>query len=72
MTHCEIEATLGISSTRVYKILHEHLVVKKTVGVRSCIKKGLNHRLMKEINEKKKKKYVASKNIYKTVTGDVF
>ena len=29
VTYCEIEATLGISSTSIYKILHKHLVVKK-------------------------------------------
>ena len=29
VTYYEIEATLGISSTSVYKILHEHLAVKK-------------------------------------------
>ena len=27
--YCEIEATLGISSTSIYKILHEHLAMKK-------------------------------------------
>ena len=30
VTYCEIEATLGISSTSIYKILHEHLAVKNT------------------------------------------
>ena len=29
VTYCEIEATLGISSTSIYKILHGHLAVKK-------------------------------------------
>ena len=29
VTYCEIEATLGISSTSIYKILHEHFAVKK-------------------------------------------
>ena len=29
MTYCEIEVTLGISSTSIYKILYEHLAVKK-------------------------------------------
>ena len=29
VTYCEIGATLGISSTSIYKILHEHLAVKK-------------------------------------------
>ena len=29
VTYREIEATLGIGSTRVYKILHEYLAVKK-------------------------------------------
>ena len=29
VTYCEIEATLGISSTSIYKILHEHLARKK-------------------------------------------
>ena len=28
VTYCEIEATLGISLTSIYKILHEHLAVK--------------------------------------------
>ncbi|KYQ48359.1 Histone-lysine N-methyltransferase SETMAR [Trachymyrmex zeteki] len=27
--YCEIETTLGISSTSIYKILHDHLAVKK-------------------------------------------
>ena len=35
--YCEIEATLGISSTRIYKILHENLAVKRFVPVRSHI-----------------------------------
>ena len=29
VTYCEIKATLGISSISIYKILHEHLAVKK-------------------------------------------
>ena len=29
VTYCEIEATLGISPISIYKILHEHLAVKK-------------------------------------------
>ena len=29
MIYCEIEATLGISSASIYKILHEHLSAKK-------------------------------------------
>ena len=29
VTYCEIEASLDISSTSVYSILHEHLAVKK-------------------------------------------
>ena len=29
MTYCEIEATLGISSISIYKILHGHLAVEK-------------------------------------------
>ncbi|KYQ51169.1 Histone-lysine N-methyltransferase SETMAR [Trachymyrmex zeteki] len=29
VTYCEIETTLGISSTNIYKILHDHLAVKK-------------------------------------------
>ena len=29
VTYCEIEATLGISSTGIYKILHEDSAVKK-------------------------------------------
>ena len=29
LTYCEIEATVGISSTSIYKILHKHLAVKK-------------------------------------------
>ena len=29
VTYCEIEETLGISSSSIYKILHEHLAVKK-------------------------------------------
>ena len=28
VTYCEIKATLGISSTSIYKIFHGHLVVK--------------------------------------------
>ena len=28
MTYCEIEETSGISSTNIYKILHEHLAMK--------------------------------------------
>ena len=27
--YCEIKAALGISSTSIYKILHEHLAVRK-------------------------------------------
>ena len=27
VTYCEIERTLGINSTSIYKILHEHLAV---------------------------------------------
>ena len=30
VTYCEIKATFGISSTSIYKILHEHLAVNKT------------------------------------------
>ncbi|KYQ52657.1 Integrator complex subunit 4 [Trachymyrmex zeteki] len=29
LTYCEIETILGISSTSIYKILHDHLAVKK-------------------------------------------
>ena len=29
MTYCEIQGNLGISSTSIYKILHEHLAAKK-------------------------------------------
>ena len=29
VTYCEIEATLGIISTSIYKLLHEQLAVKK-------------------------------------------
>ena len=29
LTYCEIETTLGISSTSIYTILHEHLAMKK-------------------------------------------
>ena len=29
VTYCEFKATLGISSTSIYKMLHEHLAVKK-------------------------------------------
>ena len=29
VAYCEIEATLGISFTNIYKILHEHLAMKK-------------------------------------------
>ena len=30
VTYCEIEANLGISSTSIYKVLPEHLFVKKS------------------------------------------
>lgn len=33
VTYREIEASLGISMTSIYKILHEHLAVKKFVHV---------------------------------------
>ena len=29
MAYCKVEATLGISSTSIYKLLYEHLAVKK-------------------------------------------
>ena len=29
VTYCEMEATLDMNSTSIYKILHEHLAVKK-------------------------------------------
>lgn len=73
VTYREIEASLGISNTSVYKILHEHLAVKKLCS------RWIPHNLT--IAQKKArvdwckemlKKYDkgASKNIYKIVTGD--
>lgn len=42
VTYCEIEASLGISMTSIHKILHEHLVVKKTCS-RCIMQKCIDH-----------------------------
>lgn len=73
VTYREIEACLGISSTRIHSILHEHLAVKKICS------RWIPHNLT--IAQKKArvdwckemlKKYGrgASKDVYKIVTGD--
>ena len=74
VTYCEIEATLGISSTSIYKILHEHLAVKK-IYFRSIphnlpkAQKGARVDWCKQML--KKYNSGASKDVYKIVTGDV-
>lgn len=73
VTYHEIEATLGISSTSVYKILHEHLAVKKICS--RWIPHNLTEAQKKaRVNWCKEmlKKYNrgASKDVYKIVTGD--
>ena len=73
VTYREIEATLGISSTSVYKILHEHLAVKQICS------RWIPHNLT-EAQKKarvnwckgmlKKNNRGASKDVYKILTGD--
>ena len=73
VTYREIEASLGISSTRMHSILHEHLAVKKICS------RWIPHNLTitqkqarvdwcKEMLEKFD--HGASKDVYKIVTGD--
>ena len=73
VTYCEIETTLGISSTSIYKILHDHLAVKKVCS------RWISHNLTKSQKDARVdwckqmlKKYNggASKDVYKIVTGD--
>ena len=74
VTYCEIEASLGISSTTIHSILHEHLTIKKICS------RWIAHNLTnaqkkvrvdgcKEMLEKYDRS--ASKDVYKIVTGDV-
>ena len=73
VTYCEIEATLGISSTSIYEILLEHLAVKKSFS------RWIPHNFPKAQKDARVdwckqmlKKYdvSASKDVYKIVTGD--
>lgn len=73
VTYCEIEAALGISSTSIHKILHDHLAVKKVCS------RWIPHNLTKAQKDARVdwckrmiKKYNggASKDVYKIVTGD--
>ena len=73
VTYCEIETNLGISSTSISKILHEHLAVKKICS------RWIPHNLTKAQKDARidwckqiLKKYNAgaSNIVYKIVTGD--
>ena len=73
VTYCEIEASLSISSTSIYAILHEHLAVRKLCSrwiphnVTIAQKKARVdwcEEMLKTFNRG------ASKDVYKIVTGD--
>ena len=73
VTYCEIEATIGISSTSIHKILHDHLAVRKVCS------RWIPHNLTKTQKDARvdwckqmlnKFNRGASKDVYKIVTGD--
>ena len=73
VTYCEIEATLDISTTRIQKILHEHLMVRKLCA------RWIPHKLtdaQKQVRvdwcHQMLEKFAggASKSVYYIVTGD--